>query len=92
MNKSQLVKNNAYSVKLVDGSMYNWMVELRSIDANSELYQDLQVMKEKEGRDSILLNIKFKKTFPFEAPSVRVVYPVIESMLLISSKIIFYFY
>lgn len=82
MNRSELVRNNAYSVRLVKGSIYDWSVELRSdcIDSNSELYQDLKQLNETEGRDSILLNIKFKQTYPFEAPLIRIDYPVIESM------------
>jgi len=35
------------------------------------------LLKEKEGKDSILLNIIFKDTYPFEPPFVRVVHPII---------------
>lgn len=80
ISESELVRSNAYSVELVKGSIYNWNVELRSIDEDSELYEDLQILKEIEGKDSILLNIKFTKEFPFTAPLVRIVCPAIASM------------
>lgn len=78
--KSGSFKSGAYSIDLVDDSIYDWNVELRHIDPDSELYKDLQKLKEKTGQDSIILNFKFKDTFPFAAPLVRVVSPVIQSM------------
>lgn len=74
---SKLYKNKEYSIELVDDSLYDWNVMVRSIDADSELYKDLQVLKQKEGQDGILFNFKFGPNYPFEAPFVRVVYPVI---------------
>lgn len=47
------------------------------MDPDSPLHNDLLLLKEKEGKDSILLNIMFKETYPFEPPFVRVVYPII---------------
>lgn len=35
------------------------------------------VLKEKEGKEAILLNMTFKDTFPFTPPFVRVVDPII---------------
>jgi len=75
--RSKMYKNNEYSVELVDESLYDWNVVLRTIDPDSALYKDLQILKEKEGKDGILFNIKFGANYPFEAPFVRVVYPVI---------------
>ncbi|CAG9566252.1 unnamed protein product [Danaus chrysippus] len=75
--RSHSFKNNMYSIELVNDSLYEWNITLRSVDPDSPLHNDLLLLKEKEGKDSILLNIMFKETYPFEPPFVRVVYPVI---------------
>ncbi|XP_031637372.1 ubiquitin-conjugating enzyme E2 Q2 [Contarinia nasturtii] len=75
--RSESFKNNMYSIELVNDSIYEWNIRLRSVDPDSPLYNDLVQLKEKEGKDSILLNIMFKETYPFEPPFVRVVYPII---------------
>ncbi|XP_041981063.1 ubiquitin-conjugating enzyme E2 Q2 [Aricia agestis] len=75
--RSHSFKNNMYSIELVNDSLYEWNIRLRSVDPDSPLHNDLLVLKEKEGKDSILLNIMFKETYPFEPPFVRVVYPII---------------
>lgn len=75
--RSKLYKNKEYSIELVNESLYDWNVVVRSIDKDSQLYKDLQQLKEKEGIDGILFNFKFSANYPFEAPFVRVVYPVI---------------
>lgn len=41
------------------------------------MHNDLQILKEKEGADFILLNFSFKDNFPFDPPFVRVVSPVL---------------
>ncbi|EDW56387.1 GM23086 [Drosophila sechellia] len=48
-----------------------------NMEVEHPLHSDLQMLKEKEGMDSILLNILFKDTYPFEPPFVRVVHPII---------------
>ncbi|XP_055309806.1 ubiquitin-conjugating enzyme E2 Q2 [Sitodiplosis mosellana] len=75
--RSESFKSNMYSIELVNDSIYEWNIRLRSVDPDSPLYNDLVQLKEKEGKDSILLNIMFKETYPFEPPFVRVVYPII---------------
>lgn len=75
--RSKMFKNNDYSVELVDESLYDWNVIVRAIDTDSDLYKDLQKLKKEEGKDGILFNIKFGPNYPFDAPFVRVVYPVI---------------
>lgn len=57
--------------------MYEWNVRLISVDVDSLLHQDLIDLKKKEGKDSILLNMTFKDSFPFTPPFVRVVDPII---------------
>jgi len=47
-------------VDLVNDSLYEWNVRLMSVDPDSPLHNDLVLLKEKEGKDSILLNIIFK--------------------------------
>lgn len=78
--RSESFKSNMYSIELVNDSIYEWNIRLRSVDPDSPLYNDLVQLKEKEGKDSILLNIMFKETYPFEPPFVRVVYPIISGM------------
>lgn len=75
--RSDSFKNNMYSIELVNDSLYEWNIRLMSVDPDSPLHNDLVLLKEKEGKDSILLNIIFKETYPFEPPFVRVVHPVI---------------
>uniref|UniRef100_A0A673XT46 E2 ubiquitin-conjugating enzyme n=1 Tax=Salmo trutta TaxID=8032 RepID=A0A673XT46_SALTR len=47
------------------------------VDPDSPLHSDLQVLKEKEGMDYILLNFSYKDNFPFDPPFVRVASPVL---------------
>ncbi|KMZ10945.1 ubiquitin-conjugating enzyme E2 Q2 [Drosophila simulans] len=74
---SYAFKKNMFSIEFVNDSIYEWNISLRSVDPDSPLHSDLQMLKEKEGMDSILLNILFKDTYPFEPPFVRVVHPII---------------
>ncbi|XP_053680661.1 ubiquitin-conjugating enzyme E2 Q2 [Anopheles nili] len=75
--RSDSFKNNMYSIELVNDSIYEWNIRLMSVDPDSPLHNDLVLLKEREGKDSILLNIIFKETYPFEPPFVRVVHPII---------------
>ncbi|XP_077290820.1 ubiquitin-conjugating enzyme E2 Q2 isoform X2 [Arctopsyche grandis] len=75
--RSDSFKTNVYSIELVNDSIYEWNIRLKCVDPDSPLHNDLILLKEKEGKDSILLNIMFKETYPFEPPFVRVVYPII---------------
>lgn len=75
--RSESFKRGVFSVDLVNDSLYEWNVKLLVVDPDSQLHNDLQVLKEKEGKDFILLNVLFKETYPFEPPFVRVVHPSI---------------
>ncbi|XP_071371485.1 ubiquitin-conjugating enzyme E2 Q2-like isoform X8 [Centroberyx affinis] len=75
--RSQSYKTGIYSVELVNDSLYEWHVKIRTVDPDSPLHSDLQVLKEKEGVDYILLNFSYKDNFPFDPPFVRVVSPVL---------------
>lgn len=75
--RSDSFKRHIYSIELVNDSIYEWNIRLFSVDPDSPLHNDLLMLKEKEGKDSILLNIIFKETYPFEPPFVRVVHPII---------------
>uniref|UniRef100_A0A7N4Q0U9 E2 ubiquitin-conjugating enzyme n=1 Tax=Sarcophilus harrisii TaxID=9305 RepID=A0A7N4Q0U9_SARHA len=75
--RSQSYKTGIYSVELVNDSLYEWHVKLLKVDPDSPLHHDLQVLKEKEGVEYILLNFSFKDNFPFDPPFVRVVAPVL---------------
>lgn len=75
--RSDSFKRHIYSLELVNDSIYEWNIRLFSVDPDSPLHNDLLMLKEKEGKDSILLNIIFKETYPFEPPFVRVVHPII---------------
>lgn len=75
--RSDSFKNKMYQIELVNDSLYEWNVRLMCVDPDSPLSHDLQMLKEKEGKDAIHLNMLFKDTYPFEPPFVRVVHPII---------------
>ncbi|XP_017782523.1 PREDICTED: ubiquitin-conjugating enzyme E2 Q2 [Nicrophorus vespilloides] len=75
--RSESFKSKMYEIELVNESLYEWNVRLMSVDPDSPLSHDLALLKEKEGKDAILLNMLFKDTYPFEPPFVRVVHPII---------------
>ncbi|XP_040825052.1 ubiquitin-conjugating enzyme E2 Q2 isoform X1 [Ochotona curzoniae] len=75
--RSQSYKSGIYSVELINDSLYDWHVKLQKVDPDSPLHSDLQILKEKEGIEYILLNFSFKDHFPFDPPFVRVVLPVL---------------
>lgn len=75
--QSDSVKKGVFAVELINDNLYEWNVRLMKVDPDSQLHADLAVLKEKEGRDSILLNVIFKDTYPFEPPFIRVVHPFI---------------
>ena len=75
--RSQSYKTGIYSVELINDSLYDWHVKLQKVDPDSPLHSDLQILKEKEGIEYILLNFSFKDNFPFDPPFVPVVLPVL---------------
>jgi len=75
--KSENFKKGVFSVELVNDSLYEWQIKIQIVDSDSPLANDLQLLKEKEGKDHILLNILFKETYPFEPPFIRIVHPTI---------------
>ncbi|XP_066194067.1 ubiquitin-conjugating enzyme E2 Q1 isoform X2 [Sylvia atricapilla] len=75
--RSPSFKGGYYAVELVNDSLYDWNVKILKVDEDSALHNDLQILKEKEGTDFILLNFSFKDNFPFDPPFVRVVSPVL---------------
>lgn len=81
IKRSESFKSGTYSIELVNDSLYEWNVYLRSIDVDSQLYKDLMKWKDQTGQDNIHLSIRFSKKFPLEPPLVRVVSPVIRGML-----------
>lgn len=70
-------KKGVFSVELMNDSLYEWNVKMFRVDPDSALHSDLNQLKEREGKDHILLNILFKETYPFEPPFVRIVNPTI---------------
>ncbi|XP_063216242.1 ubiquitin-conjugating enzyme E2 Q2 isoform X2 [Bacillus rossius redtenbacheri] len=75
--RSDSFKKGMYSIDLINDSLYEWNIRLMSVDPDSPLHNDLVLLKEKEGKDNILLHMTFKENYPFEPPFVRVVHPVI---------------
>ena len=69
--------NQAHQVELVNDSLYEWNVKMSRVDPDSLLATDLATLKEREGKDHILLSFMFKDTFPFDPPFVRMVHPVL---------------
>ncbi|KAL5004780.1 hypothetical protein ScPMuIL_018236 [Solemya velum] len=76
--KSESYKNGLFRVELVSDCLYEWNVKLKIVDPDSALYTDLQTLKEKEGKDYLLLNFTFKENFPMEPPFVRLLSPIIQ--------------
>lgn len=75
--RSESYRRGVFSVDLVNDSLYEWNVKLLIVDSDSPLHSDMTLLKEKEGKDHILLNILFKENYPFEPPFIRVVNPMI---------------
>jgi len=75
--RSANFKSGAYQVELVNDSLYEWNVKICRVDGDSPLATDLAQLKEREGKDHILLSFMFKDTFPFDPPFVRMVHPVL---------------
>uniref|UniRef100_A0A2I3HQL4 Ubiquitin conjugating enzyme E2 Q1 n=1 Tax=Nomascus leucogenys TaxID=61853 RepID=A0A2I3HQL4_NOMLE len=67
--RSQSFKGGNYAVELVNDSLYDWNVKLLKVDQDSALHNDLQILKEKEGADFILLNFSFKVRLFFSSLS-----------------------
>jgi ubiquitin-conjugating enzyme E2 Q len=51
-------------VDLVNDSLYEWNVKIRRVDPDSPLAEDLKKLKEREGKDYILMSFMFKASFP----------------------------
>jgi len=75
--KSDSYKSGIFTVELVDDSLYEWYVKLSIVDPESPLHGDLLQLKEKGGKDHIMLHISYKDNYPFAPPFVRIVYPVL---------------
>ncbi|RWS08460.1 ubiquitin-conjugating enzyme-like protein [Dinothrombium tinctorium] len=75
--RSESFKRGVFNVELINDSLYEWNVKLLVVDPDSPLHNDLLLLKEKEGKDYILMNFLFKETYPFEPPFIRVVHPII---------------
>lgn len=75
--KSPSFKTGNYQVELVNDSLYEWNVKILTVDPESPLAEDLKKLKDREGKDHILLSFIFKDTFPFDPPFVRMVHPVL---------------
>jgi len=75
--KSDSFKRGVFTVELVDDSLYEWYVKLSIVDSESPLHTDLLQLKDKGGKDHIMLHISYKDNYPFAPPFVRIVYPVL---------------
>lgn len=75
--KSDSYKSGVFTVELIDDSLYEWNVRLSIVDSESPLHNDLKQLKEKGGKDHILLHISYKDNYPFAPPFVRIAYPVL---------------
>lgn len=76
--KSEPCVRGLFDVKLVNTSnIYEWIVYLRGVDPQSQLYESLQKSKETNRQDCIILNFEFSDNFPFSPPFVRVISPII---------------
>ena len=50
----------SFQVELVNDSLYEWNVKIMRVDPDSPLAEDLKKLKEREGKDHILLSFTFK--------------------------------
>ena len=75
--RSDFYKNDVYNITLIDGSLYDWNVHLLKVDSDSPLHKDLDAINKRHGINNITFHFQFKDTYPFDAPFVRVVSPVI---------------
>lgn len=82
--RSENYKRGVFKIELVEENLYNWDVKLMVVDPDSPLHADLQLLKEREKRDYIQLNLTFKENYPFEPPFIRVVYPCISGGYVLS--------
>ena len=53
--RSESFKKGVFTVELINDSLYEWNVKMFHVDPDSALHSDLLVLKEKEGKDHILL-------------------------------------
>ena len=75
--KSDSYNSGVFTVELVDDCLYEWYVKLSIVDPESPLHTDLLQLKDKGGKDHIMLHISYKDNYPFAPPFVRIVYPVL---------------
>ena len=47
-------------MELVNDSLYEWNVKIMRVDPDSPLAEDLKKLKEREGKDHILMSFMFK--------------------------------
>ena len=47
-------------MELVNDSLYEWNVKIQRVDPDSPLATDLNLLREREGKDHILLSFMFK--------------------------------
>lgn len=78
--RSESYKNGEYTVEMVNDSIYDWNIELRSIDKDSVLYKDLMKLKKTGEKDCIVVNMTFNDKYPLEPPFARIVSPVLICM------------
>ena len=52
--------SHVFQVELVNDSLYEWNVKIMRVDPDSPLAEDLKKLKEREGKDHILLSFTFK--------------------------------
>jgi ubiquitin-conjugating enzyme E2 Q len=59
--KSDSYKRGVYTIDLLnDSNLYEWHIQLKKVDPDSALYQDMITLKKKENQDHILLHFIFK--------------------------------
>ncbi|XP_064390355.1 ubiquitin-conjugating enzyme E2 Q2-like [Halichondria panicea] len=75
--RSQNLKDNIFSVELIDDCLYNWNMKLYKVDPDSPLFEDMKKLRSAEGKDHLLFHIVFDDKFPYSPPFVRLVKPVV---------------
>lgn len=70
-------KREVFQVHLVNDLLHEWNVHLKKVDPDSPLHADLQILRERENCEAIILHVLFKENYPFEPPFIHVAYPQI---------------
>jgi len=69
-------ESNGLEIEVDDDNFYKWRVKMFNFDEETKLAKDLiKYSKLRDGRDHVLVEVLFPKSYPLDPPYMRVVYP-----------------